>query len=53
MAITMTRWDDPNGVRSILDPKKTLKDTVIDAWYLNEREVAHREVFDEILTGSG
>jgi formylmethanofuran dehydrogenase subunit E len=49
MALSMTKRDDPNGIRIILDPKKTLKYPVIHAWYLNEREVAHREVMNEIL----
>lgn len=49
MALSMTKRDDPNGIRIILDPKKTIKNQVIHAWYLNEREVAHREVMDEIL----
>lgn len=49
MALTMTKRDDPNGIRIILDPKKTIKYPVIHAWYLNEREVSHREVVDEIL----
>ena len=49
MALTMTKRDDPNGIRIILDPKKTIKYPVIHAWYLNEREVPHREVLDELL----
>jgi formylmethanofuran dehydrogenase subunit E len=49
MALSMTKRDDPNGIRIILDPKKTIKYPVIHAWYLNEREVAHREVMAEIL----
>lgn len=49
MALSMTKRDDPNGIRIILDPKKTIKNPVIHAWYLNEREVAHREVMAEIL----
>jgi formylmethanofuran dehydrogenase subunit E len=49
MALTVTKRDDPHGVRTILDPKKTAKYPAIHAWYLNERDVPQREVVKEIL----
>ena len=49
MALTMTKRGDSNGVRIILDPKKTIRHPTIHSWYLNERDVAHGEVLDELL----
>jgi formylmethanofuran dehydrogenase subunit E len=49
MALSMTKRDDPNGVRIILDPKKTIIYPTIHAWYLNERDVPHGEMLDELL----
>jgi formylmethanofuran dehydrogenase subunit E len=49
MALTMTKRDDPEGVRIILDPKETVKYPAIHAWYLNERDVPQREVVEEVL----
>lgn len=49
MALTMTKRDDPGGVRIMLDPKKTRTYPAIHAWYLNESDVPHRKVVEEVL----
>jgi formylmethanofuran dehydrogenase subunit E len=49
MALTLTKRDDFDGIRIILDPNKTMKYPTINAWYLNERDALHREVVKEIL----